>query len=84
MATPFKLERLLSIREARQEIFPSRSERWIKEQIKAGKFGDVIRDAGGWLIPQSGILVYLERNRVQACAATPVRREQLGNLVQNQ
>lgn len=64
----FKRGRFLSIKMAREELFPSRSERWIVDKAKAGEFGDCVKDGGGWLVPEVGILDYLERNRVVTTA----------------
>lgn len=56
---------LLSVQEVRGEFFPGRSERWIKDQAKAGAFGlNIARDGKGWLIPKQGVLEYCERHRV--------------------
>lgn len=60
----FKPGRFLDVKMVRSDFFPSRSERWIVDKAKSGAFGDCVKDGGGWLIPEAGILEYLERNRV--------------------
>lgn len=39
----------------------SRSPEFIVKECKAGRFGRVYRDDGGWLIPASGVQSWLER-----------------------
>lgn len=79
----FKAERFLTAPDLRKEFFPGRSARWVTDKIKHGAFGDVARDGGGWLVPESGVLEYLERRRVSpAEAEAAVRPEQRDNLVQ--
>lgn len=77
----FKVERFLTAPDVRREFFPTRSSKWILGKIKAGAFGEVAKDGGGWLVPESGVLGYLERHRVAPgeCQARP---EQKRNLVQ--
>jgi len=58
-----KIQRLYTIEETRL-LFGGRSSRWVTRHIKAGDFGEVIRDAGGWLIPEAGIQGYLARHRI--------------------
>jgi len=53
-----------SVRDVRRIFFPSRSIRWITDRAKAGAFGPVVRDAGGWLIPEAGILAYLSERMI--------------------
>lgn len=77
----FKAEPFFSLHEVRARFFPSRSERWLREMARTSAFGDVVKDGGGWLVPESGVLAYLERNRVSVvCLVT--RPEQRKNLVQ--
>lgn len=80
----FKPGRFFSVKLAREVYFPSRSERWIKDKAKAGAFGDCVRDGGGWLFSEAGVLAYLERNRVITTAdfsqsATILNLKQFGN-----
>lgn len=42
-----------------------RGENWVIERCKAGDFGQVYRDGGGWMIPASGLNAYLRRHAVQ-------------------
>lgn len=42
-------------------LLVSRSERHVVDQAKAGQFGVVYRDDGGWLIPASGVQAWLGR-----------------------
>lgn len=78
----FKVQRFLSLREVKEQFFPSRSERWILNLAKAGGFGDVVRDSGGWLIPELGILEYLGQHRITAGAAPASGVGRAENLVQ--
>lgn len=64
-------ERHFSVKEAQAGVFPSRSVQWIIRQVKAGAFGPVAADGGGWLIPESGLVAYLERHRVMPGADAP-------------
>jgi hypothetical protein len=64
MASNPKLEPYYSLRDVRRLFFPSRSIRWLTDQAKAGAFGQVVKDAGGWLLPESGILEYLRQRTV--------------------
>lgn len=65
----FAAERFLSVQEIRARVFPSRSERWIKDKAKAGEFGDIVRDGKGWLIAESGLVAWLNRHRVQTTSS---------------
>jgi len=56
--------RCLSVAMVVSEYFPGRSDRWVKDKAKAGEFGEVFRDNGGWLIPEAGLQAYLSRHRV--------------------
>jgi hypothetical protein len=38
-----------------------RSPEYVKRQVEAGEFGPVCRDGGGWLIPASGVALWLAR-----------------------
>lgn len=79
----FKAEPFHSVDSVRRLFFPSRSTRWIRERIKSGDLGEVVRDGGGWLIPESGVLSYLERHRLSVLKL--VRRpDQRNNLLQFQ
>jgi len=78
-----KTEPCYSLKDVKARFFPSRSTRWIKEKARAGEFGDVLRDSGGWLIPESGIAAYFERHRVWTGATIPLRPDQRDNLIQN-
>jgi hypothetical protein len=44
----------------------SRSPEYVVREFKAGRFGPVYRDDGGWLVPASGIESWLERRRFGA------------------
>lgn len=35
---------------------------WAIRKARAGEFGRVVCDSGGWLIPESGVNSYLSRN----------------------
>lgn len=79
----FKPEPFFSIAQVREQFFPGRSERWVRERVRTRDFGDVVRDGGGWLVPQSGVLAYLEKRRVSIVRLVS-RPEQKSNLVQFQ
>lgn len=79
LAPPFH-----SVETARRQFFPGRSERWVRQRCRAGDFGDLVRDGGGWLIPERGILHYLERRRVRVGTPPAARCEQVSNLIQFQ
>jgi len=42
-------------------VLVSRSPEHVVKEAKAGKFGAVFFDAGGWLIPASGVQAWLDR-----------------------
>lgn len=50
-------------------LLVSRSLEHVVQQAKAGEFGQVMRDAGGWLIPASGVQAWLDRRAVKMEAA---------------
>jgi hypothetical protein len=54
-----QLEAHYDVSDVQRRFFPSRSVRWITDHAKAGDFGPAVRDAGGWLLPESGLLRYL-------------------------
>jgi len=54
-----------SVADVKRLFFPSRSDRWIKDRAKRGAFGTVLRDAGGWMIPESGLRAYLDNHAVE-------------------
>lgn len=50
----------------------SRTPEYVVKECKAGRFGRVYRDDGGWLIPASGIQQWLERRIFGSSLASEV------------
>lgn len=46
--------------------FLGRSAEWVSDRARAGDFGRVVRDDGGWLIPASGVQRYLDAHSFYA------------------
>lgn len=76
-----KLEKFYSVSQVKEQVFPSRSTRWIKDTFRSGEFGQVLRDDSGWQVSESALLEYQRRHAV---GAHPVRTDQAANLVQFQ
>ena len=61
-----KPQPLYTVADIRRLFFVSKSDRWVKDKIKAGAFGPtVLRDAGGWMVPISGVVHYLDQHEVK-------------------
>lgn len=71
--------RLFGVRDVIGSFFPGRSARWVKERAKAGDFGKVWLDGGGYLISEAGIASYL--NRCELNLDRPIPRGRASNLV---
>lgn len=52
-----------------------RCEKWVIQRAKAGDFGPVFRDDGGWLIPAAGVNEYLRRHQVVVPGTEPIPQE---------
>jgi hypothetical protein len=77
-----KIQRFYTVREV-SELLGGCSERTVKRRILAGEFGDVLRDAGGWLIPEAGLAGYLARHKISRDdIPAGLRPAPPGNLVQ--
>lgn len=74
-------EELYNVNQVKAQFFPGRSTRWIRSTFAGGKYGEVFRDAGGWLIPAGAIEKWREIHRVKRLA---LRQTQVNNLIQNQ
>ena len=71
-------ERFYSIRQI-AEMFPGRSRRWVEDRVKAGEFGPAL-NAGGWLIPWSGVREYIRSHSVDFAELSA--RAPSANLIQ--
>jgi hypothetical protein len=64
---------------AQTALLISRCPKYVGAQAKAGRFGPVMRDDGGWLIPASGIQRWLSARLFfpspQALASPPAKGE---------
>ena len=73
--------RLFGVKAVVAGFFPGRSARWVKERVKAGDFGKVWLDGGGYLVSEAGIAEYLKRFELNL--DRPIPRGRRENLTQN-
>lgn len=62
-------------------MFPGRGRRWVIDRVKAGQFGTVLKDDGGWLIPLSGLRAFVSARAVDPADLAP-ELQPSPNLVQ--
>lgn len=55
-------------------VLVCRSTKHVVQEAKRGAFGRVFFDAGGWLIPASGVTAWLELRRVGRTASQELKR----------
>jgi len=59
-------EPLMTVAEAAGRYFQGCSERYVRGLCRAGKLGDPVRLGAKWLIPENGILKFLDGHRINS------------------
>lgn len=76
------LQRVHNVKQVREQFFPGRCARWIRNTFADGELGPVFRDDGGWLISETAIARWFDLHQPKKLTLTP-RASQVDNLRQN-
>jgi hypothetical protein len=74
-----KADKYFSVATVKDDFFPARSMKWIRNTFRGGKYGPVMREASGWAISEAAIIEY---QRQHAVNIVPLRIGQRSNLKQ--